>query len=117
MAAKRKISATFADGTYSRKIEMPKTKREGLENFVQMIINRIEGGEHREALLQAVDLINDVRSGIYDDAMADALGYNEMTRDLNAKHQDEIIKAGQKGFESGVAAEKSRMAKALGLTT
>lgn len=47
---------------YTRKIEMPKTKTDGLRNFVQMIVNEIEAGNHNEALLKAVDLLNDVGS-------------------------------------------------------
>jgi hypothetical protein len=100
---------------YSRKIEMPKTKREGLENFVQMIINRLEAGENQEALLQAVDLINDVRSGIYDNAMADALGYNEMAKELREKHVAELSQAELSGYQRGVSVERARMIKALGL--
>jgi hypothetical protein len=102
---------------YSRKIEMPKTKREGLENFVQMIINRLEAGENQEALLQAVDLVNDVRSGIYDNAMADALGYNEMAKELREKHVAELSQAELAGYQRGVAAEQARITKALGLLT
>jgi hypothetical protein len=49
-------------GYYYAEITMPKTKREGLQNFVQLIINQIEQGEHREALLTAVDLLNDLKS-------------------------------------------------------
>ena len=45
---------------YSSAITTPKTKQEGLINFVQMIINEIEAGNHREALLKAVDLRNDL---------------------------------------------------------
>ena len=47
---------------YSRELQMPKTKRGGLANFVQMIINELEAGNNREALLRAVDLHNDIIS-------------------------------------------------------
>jgi hypothetical protein len=42
-------------------ITMPKTKQQGLANFVQMIINDLESKNYREALLKAVDLWNDVQ--------------------------------------------------------
>lgn len=51
---------------YSREITVPKDKREGLENFVQFIINALERGDTREALLKAVDLRQDINSGFYD---------------------------------------------------
>lgn len=100
---------------YSREIKMPATKREGLENFLQMVINKLEAGETREALMLAVDLQDDVRCGIYDDAMADAKGFNRMTQEMMAKHSAEIVKADEAGYERGVADEKARMAKQLGL--
>jgi len=50
---------------YSEDIKTPKGKQEGLANFVQMIINDLEAGDAGEALLKAVDLKNDITSGIY----------------------------------------------------
>lgn len=100
---------------YSREITMPTTKREGLENFIQMIINQIEAGNSQEALLKAVDLLQDVSTGVYDDAMTDANGIDHLVRELDAKHQADVIAAGQYGHDRGVAEEKTRMAKALGL--
>ena len=50
---------------YSEDIKIPKTKRDGLANLVQMIINDLEAGDAREALLKAVDLKNDITSKIY----------------------------------------------------
>jgi hypothetical protein len=47
---------------YSREIETPKTMRDGLANVVQDIINTLEAGNPHEALLRAVDLLDDVRS-------------------------------------------------------
>lgn len=49
-------------GYYSAPISQPKSKEEGLKNFVQMIINDLEKGNHKEALLKAVDLLNDIGS-------------------------------------------------------
>jgi len=51
--------------SYALNIEMPKNMQEGLANFIQMIINDLEAGDAREALLKAVDLRQDVYSKIY----------------------------------------------------
>jgi len=59
---------------YTAEIKMPTTKREGLENFIQMIINHLEADNTREALLTAVDLRQDVTSGIYDQAITESEG-------------------------------------------
>lgn len=100
---------------YSREITMPKTRRNGLANFVQIIINKIESGEVQEALLSAVDLLEDINRGSYDDAMTDAKGYSAIMREMEAKHAAEIIAASKSGHDQGVSAEKARMAVALGL--
>lgn len=100
---------------YSRPVEMPRTKKEGLANFVQLIINKIESGDTSNALLGAVDLLEDLRCGIYDDAMADAKGHDRIMGELVSTHQAEIIKAAEMAYQRGVADEKARMAKALGL--
>lgn len=100
---------------YSREITMPANKREGLANFVQIIINRLEAGEPREALMAAVDLHQDITTGVYDDAMTDANGMQALVAEMEAKHTAEIIAAAQKGREDGIAEEKARMAKSLGL--
>lgn len=50
---------------YSADIEMPSNMKEGMLNFLQMIINDLEAGDSREALLKAVDLRQDVMSDIY----------------------------------------------------
>lgn len=100
---------------YTREIEMPKTRREGLQNFVQMVINKIEAGDNEKALLTAVDLLEDLRCGIYDDAMANAKGYDAMAKELTAKHQAELFIATKQGYDRGISDEKERMAKALGL--
>jgi hypothetical protein len=49
-------------GHYSRPLTMPQNKREGLANAVQIIINVLEAGDAHEALMQAVNLLDDVRS-------------------------------------------------------
>lgn len=100
---------------YTRKIEMPKTKREGLSNFVQIIINAIEAGKIDTALLSAVDLRQDIDTGIYDDAITDKNGQLAIIREMEAKHAADIIAAAKRGREDGISEEKARMAKALGL--
>lgn len=100
---------------YTRKIEMPATKREGLANFVQIIINRIEAGDVREALLAAVDLRQDIETGVYDDAMSDMNGQLAIIREMEAAHNADIIAAAEKGREDGARAEKARVASMLGL--
>lgn len=100
---------------YSREISLPKTKRDGLENFLQIIINKLEAGANNDALLATVDLLQDVQSGIYDDAMADSKGRDLLGKEMQAKHQAEIIKTAEDNYAHGVADEKTRMAKVLQL--
>ena len=47
-------------GYYSRPVTMPKTKREGLCNAVQMIINALETDQTQSPLFAAVDLLTDL---------------------------------------------------------
>ena len=51
---------------YSKKIKMPKTIKEGICNFVQLIINNAEAEKSREAMYIAVDLLDDLHNGVYD---------------------------------------------------
>ncbi len=51
---------------YSAKISKPNNAQEGVTNFVQMIINELEAGNTREALLKAVDLRADLMSEVYE---------------------------------------------------
>ena len=51
---------------YSQEIQMPSNMQEGLQNFVQMIINDMESGMTRESLLKAVDLKQDLDCNIYE---------------------------------------------------
>jgi len=48
---------------YSRELTNPKNIQEGTANHVQYIINLIESGEHGSALLQAVDLLDQLTTG------------------------------------------------------
>lgn len=102
--------------SYAREIKMPATKKDGLCNFVQMIINRIEAGEHREALLVAVDLLDTI-SG-------DTNPYAEITGDAApammpmSEHFDALQAAKKtefgKGFEAGQKAKASEYRKLIG---
>lgn len=100
---------------YSRKIEMPRTKRDGLANFVQMIINQIEAGDAQEALLKAVDLHQDIACGQYDEAMVDTKAANAATRELEQKHIEELAAAKADGVEAGIRMERQRVSDLLGL--
>lgn len=100
---------------YSKEITLPTTKRDGLENFLQIIINKLEAGDKNEALLATVDLLHDVQCGAYDDAMADSKGRDLLGKEIQAKHTAEIIKTAEVNYERGVSDEKARMAKALKL--
>lgn len=106
----------MTDTHYSRKIEMPKTKRDGLANFVQMIINAAEAGDSREAMLKAVDLHQDITCGLYDDAMVDAKAANSAMAEARQKHVEDLAETANLHYLKGVADEKARIAVALGLT-
>ncbi|MCW5695805.1 MAG: hypothetical protein KIS96_03610 [Bauldia sp.] len=100
---------------YRRDIVAPATRRDGLANFVQIIINQIEDGDTANALLTAVDLHNDIESGIYDNAMADAAGFHRQAEALAAKHAAEIAQERQIARAEGVLSERRRLAALLGL--
>ena len=108
----------MAQAHYSRQIEMPKTKRDGLANFVQMIINSAEAGDAQEALLKAVDLLEDIRCGLYDDAMVDDRARRVQAKavaDMQSAHDAALAQAHGRGYAEGVSAEKSRLARILGV--
>ena len=50
---------------HARKITKPANAQEGIVNFVQMIINQLEAGDTREALLTAIDLRQDLAGQTY----------------------------------------------------
>lgn len=104
---------------YSREIKMPTTRLDGLRNFVQMIINKLEAGETNEALLTAADLLDTLSGSANPFASITSDKDNRMIEELKRKHaaelQEAIILANRDGYQSGVAAEKARMAKALEL--
>ena len=98
---------------YTRDIEMPKTKRDGLANFVQLIINSAEAGDAREAMLKGVDLLDDIQCGNYDDAMTDAKAINTALNEQIARHQTEITDAYQRGFSDGVENARTKLTQML----
>jgi hypothetical protein len=104
---------------YSREIEMPHTRLQGLCNFVQMVINQIESGDHRNALLTAVDLLDTLQGQSNPFSSVTSEKDNAMLAELKRQHMQEVVEAMDKaradGFAAGVDAEKDRMAKALGL--
>lgn len=104
---------------YSRKIEMPKTRLDGLCNFVQMVINQLEAENPNEALLIAVDLLDTLRgqsnpfssiTSEKDNAML-----AEITRQHAAEVSDAIIKAHAEGFTKGEESQKRKLVELLGL--
>lgn len=105
---------------FSRPVELPATRREGLANFVQIIINKIEEGDHREALLEAVDLHQDITSGIYDDTMPTGTETPcTLISQLRERHAAELAEARDRayaeGMADGTAEERRRLAVTLGL--
>ena len=104
---------------YSREIKMPATKLEGLQNFVQMIINAIERDDARAALLTAVDLLDDLssKSNPYSE-ITDGKGNMQIVK-LQEQHSNELADAIKKahadGVEAGVSQERARIANMLGV--
>jgi hypothetical protein len=104
---------------YSREIKMPSTRLQGLCNFVQMVINSIEAEQHENALLTAVDLLDTLEGQSNPFSSITSEKDNAMLAELKRQHTQDIIEAMAKarddGFAAGVASEKDRMAKTLGL--
>lgn len=68
---------------YSAEIQHPNNLKEGLQNFVQIIINDIESNKPQNALFTAVDLLNDLRFGTYNDACKDIPKEVETTKTIS----------------------------------
>lgn len=104
---------------YSKPIKQPATRKEGLLNFVQMIINRIEAEDHREALMLAVDLLDTLAGNAnpYAD-VTDGISRPAMDAELKALsdlHREQMATHGQRMFDKGQEAAKADMARLLGL--
>lgn len=97
-------------GNYTRPIEAPKTRKDGLCNFVQMVINRLEAGDPAEALLVAVDLLNDLEGTVYDSAITAPKGPASI---LLSEHDAQLRDAKAEAFRKGFAAGEATKAKAI----
>lgn len=104
---------------YSRPIEMPATKLQGLQNFVQMIINKIEAGDTNEALLIAADLHDTLCGSANPFASITADKDNALIEELGRKHAKEIssaiARAHADGIEEGKRQQKAALVAVLGL--
>jgi hypothetical protein len=104
---------------YSRKIEMPSTRLQGLCNFVQMIINSLEAGEHNSALMTAVDLLDTLSGESNPFSSITSEKDNTMLAELKRQHAaevaDAIVKAHAAGVTEGEANQKRKMVDLLGL--
>lgn len=97
--------------TYARPIKEPRTRKDGLLNFVQMIINAAERGDVREAILLAVDLKDtisgdanpfaDVTDGLTRDAVVKEVA--EMRRTFELERAAAVSDALRKGADSARA--------------
>ena len=98
---------------YSREITKPATRKDGLCNYVQMIINRLEAGDTREALMTAVGLLDDLSGSVYNEVTVDAA---PDTMPM-AEHFDALAKAKAEamraGFESGAKAKAAELRRVL----
>ena len=102
--------------TYTREIKRPKNKEEGLQNFVQMIINCLEAGDHREALLKAVDLHQDLTSGIYREVVAPELNdFVPMGEHIRAVEKARV-EGSDAGMKAGANAVRAELKRILGGT-
>lgn len=107
-------SATTGKRYYYKAITKPANRKEGLVNFIQMVINELENENPNEALLVAVDLINDVRFGTYDDALAG----NTMERlhaELSSKHNAELQSCRESSYAAGREDMRREIMQRLGL--
>ncbi len=94
--------------TYSMPITMPTTRKEGLLNFVQMIINAAERGDVQEATLIAVDLKDTLAgnsnpwSSLTDGFTGEAVGKEiaEARREFEREKQAAVAKAFEQGMEA-----------------
>lgn len=95
---------------YSREIKMPATRKEGVANYVQMVINRLEAGDTREALLTAVGLLDDLSGSVYDGVFDEAAGPATI---LLSEHDAQVSAAKTEAFRKGFEAGEKAKAKAL----
>jgi len=103
---------------YSKPVIPPATRKDGLLNFVQLIINRIEAGDINEALLTAVDLLDTLSgnanpfAGVTDDISRPA-----MEAELRAQSEAARVEQARYGdlrFEQGRESMRRELAALLG---
>ncbi len=104
---------------HHRDIKAPNSPREGFANFVQAIINRIEEGNARGALMKAVDLLDCISAGAYG-SIIDTKAPIQMCGmgEIVGKYPDvvdAIAKAREVGIAIGICKERARLAALLGL--
>ncbi len=51
--------------SYTRKLKQPNNIQEGFQNKLQMIINKIEADDKREALMLSVDMLDDISGSLF----------------------------------------------------
>jgi hypothetical protein len=99
---------------YSREITMPATRKEGLCNYVQMIINRIEAGDMHEAIMTAVGLLDDLSGSVYADVTTDAAPDTITMSEHLRQMSDAKGAAFGDGFAAGRNAKAAELRKVLG---
>jgi hypothetical protein len=105
---------------YRQEIEMPKNMKEGLCNFVKMMINAADEGDCREVCLKGIDLLNDLRFGVYDSAMG--ISRDDAKSNLNT-HMEKLKKDSKdfaaseyaRGLIDGASHKQKEIVSALGL--
>ena len=105
---------------YYRQLAPPKNMKDGLCNFVQMIINTAEAGNASEAMYLAVDLLDDLRNGTYDGAMgiSAASAKSNLERQMEKDRAEAAETARQeyiKGVQHGMESKRREILLALGL--
>lgn len=105
---------------YSRKLEMPKNEKEGLQNFIQMIINKAESDDAEGAMYIAVDLLNDLWSGAYDGAMGVSKdnAKSALFMEITKQHEQAKLNAIEeynRGFKEGQKTKITEMKKVLNI--
>lgn len=103
--------------SYAMEIQAPRTRKEGLMNFVQMIINAAERGDTREAILLAVDLKDTIsgKANPYAD-ITDGLTKEAAAKEVAAARKAwELEKAAAltEAFERGAATTRADMLQKL----
>lgn len=103
---------------YSKEIQMPKNKKEGLMNVVQMVINNLERDDSYEALMIAVNLLDDLgsKANPYGRDVAETnTTAAAVQKELQAKHEAEMLKVKDEWFAAGRESMKKEILGKLGL--